>query len=255
MKLIKIIFILFLFLNGVCFSKEVKFIHITDTNINPNNASNVLKTIREINSYSDIDFVVFGGNNIAKANFNNFNYFKYILKRVHKKTYVLLGSTDVLQSSGIDKKYYLKQVKKTRFLMHSSKTNYIFKKKGYIFIVMDGSKQYFQSANGYYTKEELMWLDKTLNKYKDKNVIILQHFPLLQTSSKWLETAKTEEYWEILKKYNNVKAIISGHYGYNKEIKQEGIYHIITESYNKNQAYKIIQIDLDDDFIGTYLVK
>ena len=100
-----------------------------------------------------------------------------------------------------------------------------------------------------------MWLDKTLKKYKNKNVIILQHFPILQTKSQWLQTAKTEEYYKILSKYNNVKMIVCGHYGANLEKTEDGIYHIITESYNKNNAYKIIQMDLEDNFIGTYLVK
>ena len=86
-------------------------------------------------------------------------------------------------------------------------------------------------------------------------MIILQHFPILESKSNWLDTAKKENYIEVLNKHNNVKMIISGHYGDNLEIKKEGIYHIITEGYYKNGAYKIIQLDFSDDFIGTYLVK
>ena len=256
-------FIIFLFIALLFFiesvsAKELKLIHITDTNLNSANAFKLLKTIKEINQYKDIDFVVFGGNNIAKTNIDNLNTFLYLLKKVNKKTIVLIGSSDVFSSSGIDKKYYLKRVKKTRLKrlsFHSSKTNYSFSRKGYRFIVMDGAKQYFQSTNGYYSKKELDWLDKELNKYKNENVIILQHFPILPTSSTWLNTAKTEDYFETLSKHKQVKMIISGHYGNNTEIKKDGIYHIITESYSKNGAYKIIHIDLDDNFIGTYLVK
>ena len=120
---------------------------------------------------------------------------------------------------------------------------------------MDGSKQYFRSSNGYYSKEELFWLNKILEKNKDKDVIILQHFPLLEAKSKWLETAKIEDYKEILDKYKNVKVIVSGHYGEEIEILQDGIYHIVTKKYSDSGAYKIIEIDLDDDFIGTYLVE
>ena len=255
---IKFLFIISLFFQGVTFAKDVKFIHITDTNVNLSNASKLLKTVKEINEYEDIDFVVFGGNNISKTNIDNLNTFLYLLKKVNKKTIVLLGSSDVYASSGIDKKYYLKRVKKARLKrlsFHSSKTNYSFEKNGYIFVVMDGAKQYFQSSNGYYSKAELVWLDKELNKFKDKNVIILQHFPILPTDSTWLNTAKTEDYFEILSKHKNVKVIVSGHYGKNTEVKKDGICHIITEGYNKNGAYKIIHLDLDDDFIGTYLVK
>ena len=257
-KLVKLLLTVFIFFISTANAKEVKFIHITDVNLNANNAPYLKKTIKEINQYKDVDFVVFGGNNISKSNIDNLNTFLYLIKGVRKKTIVLLGSTDLYEPSGIDKDYYLKRVRKarmTRLSYHSKKPNYTFSKNGYRFIVMDGSKQYFQSLNGYYSKKELLWLDKQLNKYKNKNVIILQHFPLVGGNSGWQDTPKTEDYFEILNKHQNVKVIISGHYGSDSEIEKDGICHIITESYNKNHAYKVIQLDLDDNFIGTYLVK
>lgn len=253
-KAFKILILLSLFFNLAVFAKEVKLIHITDIDLNTKNAYKLKRTIKEINMYKDIDFVVFGGNNIAKADVENLNTFLYLVKKTKKKSYILLGNNDVLSSSGIDKKTYMKKVSWAEF-RHSNKPNYTFEKNGYLFIAMDGVKQYFKSANGYYNKEELLWLDKTLEKNKDKNVIILQHFPLLESTSKWEETAKMEDYKEILAKYNNVKVIISGHYGKNQEVKKDGIYHIVTESYSENGAYKIIEIDLDYDFIATYLVR
>ena len=88
------------------------------------------------------------------------------------------------------------------------------------------------------TKNELLGLEKTLEKYKDRKVIILQHFPLLETRSQWLQTAKTEEYENLLKKYKNV-FLISGHihngfsndatsdfYGFNS-VDSDGSFHSI----------------------------
>lgn len=255
MKFVFKILFTVLFLTSFTFAKEVRFVHITDIGLNTKNAYKLQNTIKEINSFKDIDFIVFGGNNISKTNINNLNTFLYLLKKTNKKSYVLLGSSDVLSSSGINKEYYLKRVRRTLWFNHSKSPNYVFKKKDIVFIVMDGSKEFFQSTNGYYTKQELIWLNKTLEKYKDKNIVILQHFPLIETDSKWLETVKKEPYFEILSKYNNIKAIISGHFGGNLEIKKDGIFHIITESYNKNGAYKIIELDFENDFIGTYLIK
>lgn len=250
----KILILLSLFLNLIGFSKEVKLIHITDINLTLENAHRLQETIKEINDYNDIDFIVFGGNNIAKPNIDNLNAFLHLLKKINKKCYVLLGSNDVFSSSGIDKNFYLKKVAHVKF-RHSKKSNYIFKKNDYLFIVMDGVKQYFKSTNGYYNKEELLWLEKTLEQNKEKKVIILQHFPILEDSSKWIETAKIEDYENVLSKFNNVKVVISGHYNKNIETKKNGIYHIVTENYSKNGAYKIIEIDLDYDFIATFLVK
>lgn len=244
-----------LFLTLIANAKEVRLIHITDIELNSKNAYKLQETIKEINSFKDIDFVLFGGNNIAKAEIINLRTFNHLLKKVNKKCVVLLGSTDVNASNNIDKEYYLKKVKFARFFAHSSKPNYTFKKNGYLFVVMDGTKQYFQSTNGYYGSEELLWLKKVLDKNKNEKIIILQHFPLLKTDSSWLETAKTEAYEELLAQYNNVKVLISGHYNKNLEIKKNGIYHITTESYSKSGAYKTIEIDLDYDFIATYLVK
>ncbi len=244
---------LFLVLNAN--AKEVRLIHITDIELNSKNAYKLQETIKEINSFKDIDFVLFGGNNIAKAEIINLRTFIHLLKKVNKKCVVLLGSTDVDSSNNIDKNYYLKRVKFARFFAHSSKPNYTFKKKDYLFVVMDGTKQYFKSTNGYYGKDELLWLKKTLDKNKDKKIIILQHFPLLKAESSWMETAKTEAYEELLAQYNNVKVIISGHYNKNIETKKDGIYHIVTESYSKSGAYKTIEIDLDYDFVATYLIK
>lgn len=251
-------FILLFFLLQVgdfAFSKEVKFIFLSDTDINPTNAYKLQETIKEINTYNDVDFVVFGGNNIQKANVENLNYFLYLAKRLKKKTVVLLGNQDVFSTSGINKKYYMKRVRRAFLYRHPNKPNFIFKKKGCIFITMDGAKQYFKSSNGYYSKDELMWLEKQLKKYSDKNVVILQHFPLTESNSQWMQTANTEEYAKLLKQYKNVKAIVSGHYNSNKEIQTGNIYHIIVENYSKNQAYKIIELDFDNNFIGTYLVK
>ena len=165
-KIIKLLLAVFLFTLGVQ-AQEVKFIHITDTDMNVNNAPKLLKTIKEINQYKDVDFVVFGGNNISKTNIDNLNTFLYLVKKVKKKTIVLLGSSDVLASNGIDKKYYLKRVHNARLRRlsyHSKKPNYSFFCKGYRFIVMDGTKQYFQQANGYYSNRELDWLNKQLTK-------------------------------------------------------------------------------------------
>lgn len=255
MKLIFKIYLIFLFFIGIsAYSSEVRFIQITDIGLNKNNAYKLQETIKEINSYKDIDFVIFGGNNLQKASIENLNYFTHLLRKVNKKTYVLLGNTDVLSSSGINKEYYMKRIRRALWWRHSDKPNYTFKSKDYLFVVMDGSKQYFQSSNGYYSKSELMWLENVLKKNKKKDIIILQHFPLLETKSKWIETAKTEEYKEILDKYKNVKVIVSGHYGEDIELLQDGIYHIVTQKYSDSAAYKIIEIDLKNDYIGTFLV-
>lgn len=255
-KVLSAFFILFC-LHGCSFASEIKFVHITDMNLNEKNAYQIQETIREINQYRDIDFVVFGGNNTKKASHLYLNTFADLLKKVDKKLYVLLGSNDVSASNGITKEYYLRKIRKSLFFKHPKELNYVFEKKDYVFIVMNGVKEYFRSPNGYYSRKELDWLEKTLSKYenKNKNVVILQHFPILETGSKWIETFKIDDYKKVLSRHANVKMIVAGHYDDNIELKQDGIFHVVTESYEKNGAYKIIELDFENGYIGTYLVK
>ena len=236
------------------FSADMRFIQVDGVLLNYKDTKPFEILVEKINNEKNVEFVVFTGNNLKKASLENLDLFTFILKKINKKTYVLLGNQDVLSSSGVDKEYYYSRVSRA-LKKHSKKPNFTFEKKGYVFVAMDGSKQFFQSSNGYYTKNELMWLNKTLDENKDKKVIILQHFPLLKAETKWNETKNTEEYNEILANYTNIKAIVSGHFNKNIEQYENNILHIITQSASNNWAYKIIQIDLNDDFISTYLVK
>ena len=113
-----------------------------------------------------------------------------------------------------------------------------------MFIVVDGAKEVIPGNVGYYKEETLAWLEKNLKKYHKKQVIILQHFPLVEPrESRSHRTYQKEKYLELLKKYPNVKAVISGHYHLNNEKMQDGIYHISSPSLlvQPNQ-YKIIDI-------------
>jgi len=250
--LLQITFIALLF--SKCQADEIKFAFLTDTNINRENAIKIQETIKELNSNKNLDFIVFGGNNIRDTHIENLNIFCQLLKKTKKKTFVLLGNQDVLSSSGITKEYYLKKIRKAKS-RHSKNPNYIFKIKDYIFIAMDGSKQYFKSTNGYYNNVELNWLDKTLTKYQDKNITILQHFPIIETNSTWLQTAKLENYYDVISKYKNIKAIVSGHYNINFEGEKQGFYNILTKDYTPNSIYRIIQIDTKDGSIYSHIIK
>ena len=152
------------------------------------------------------------------------------------------------------KENYMYLTRKKLGLYHSQNANYVFKVKDIVFVVMNGVKEYFPAPNGYFRKDELLWLDKQLAKYKDKKVVILEHFPLLDTNLLSHNLWKKENYIEILNKHNNVIAIVSGYYHKNYEIQKDGIYHILTKNFQNNRYYKIIQIDTTDGFISTSLI-
>ena len=175
------------------------------------------------------------------------------------KVFVTVGNHDLLLSREMTADYYMKRTRKILGNYHPSSANYIFKKGNLVFIAMNGVKEVIPGPNGYYKESEIIWLDRQLTKFKNKKVVILQHFPLLDTNSskgdsKSAGLYKKESYFNVLNKHNNVIAVVSGHYHNNREEKINNVYHIVTEKFSDNTYYKIISINDEDGFIYTTLV-
>lgn len=228
-------------------ANELKFVQVTDSHFTQTNpySEEVLKaTINDINSLSGVQFVVFTGDNIDKPNQEELVKFVNIANKLKMPYYMIIGNHDVFKSNGMSKQEYIQTIRDNNFLYRIKTPNYTFKKGDLVFIVVDGAKEVIPGTVGYYKDDTLKWLEKNLKKHSKKQVIILQHFPLIEPrASKSHRTYEGEKYLEMLKKYSNVKAVISGHYHVNHEKMQDGIYHISSPSLlvQPNQ-YKIIDI-------------
>jgi len=237
------------------FAQNVNFIQVTDVHLTKDNAHYLKDFVDEINQkYTNLDFVVFTGDNIDKANQSDLDLFLNIIKNLKFKTYVTVGNHDLFQNKNMTGNYYMTRVRNILGNYHPAKTNYVFRQGNLVFIVMNGVKEIIPGPNGYFKEDELIWLDGQLTKYRDKKVVILQHFPLLGTKSQSANLYKREEYLKVLNKHNNVVTVISGHYHYNKEEKINEVYHIITQKFSDNTYYKLISIDDEDRFIYTTLI-
>ena len=130
----------------------------------------------------------------------------------------------------------------------------MFKKNGFVFLIVDGAKEVVPGTIGYYRQDTLEWLDKMLTKYKKKDVVIFQHFPVVypkETESriKTHKTYRVEDYKAVLAKHTNVLAVVSGHFHVNDEVMQNGIYYISSPSMlTLPQSYKIIDIVTTKEF-------
>lgn len=259
MKFLKSIFIVLLFnllfIQNV-YSREVKFVQITDSHLSTiegefsqrdveNSKTFLEKAIKDINTLSGIDFVVFTGDNIDKANSTELKNFLKEANRLRFPYYVVIGNHEVFKSQHLTKKDYMKIVRRYSKNCRPSGANYVFYKNGYVFLVVDGAKEIIPGPAGYYKKDTLKWLDKKLTHYKNSKVIILQHFPIVPPYyNRTHATYDKEAYEEVLKKHCNVLAIISGHYHANGETKKDGIYHISTPSLVESpHNYKIIEVN------------
>ncbi len=229
------------------FANSIKFAQISDAHFIKNDkyrAEVLEQAIKDINKEKDIEFTVFSGDNIDSPHAEYLPEFIKIANKLDKPYYIIIGNHDVFRNNGLSKAQYLEIVKNNNIFYKYKKPNYVFKKNGFVFIVVDGAKEIIPGTTGYYKKETLDWLDKQLSKNKKKPVIILQHFPLIsEPEIKSHNVYQKEEYLNLLDKYDNVISVIAGHLHMNSEVMRNGVYHITTPTLLYTPPlYKIITI-------------
>ncbi len=251
----KILLTLFsvLLMQSCTFAEAIKFVQVTDSHFKTKDdyRAEVLKqTVKSINNEKDIAFVVFTGDNIDSPHIEYLPEFVKIINKLNVPYYLVIGNHDVFKSNGLSKTQYLEIVHDNNYLYKYKEPNYVFKKDGFVFIVVDGTKEVIPGSIGYYKEDTLKWLDKQLNKYKKDPVVIIQHFPLISAKeSSTHYVYQKEKYLELLDKHNNVISVIAGHLHVNNEIMRNGVYHITSPTLlSETPVYKIISISTTKDF-------
>lgn len=239
-KFLALLSVYFLLISNV-FAQNLRFVQVTDVRYSKENNSTVLKNvIKDINRQKKVKFVVFTGDNLQRTNMQDLEDFIKAAKKLHKPFYVVLGDKDVNKYKGIGKKEYQAYLKKKLGSIKTTETNYIFEKNGVVFFVVDGTRDVIPGTNGYYKDDIVDWVDRNLDLYSKNNVIILQHFPLVPPEqNENYATFKAQKYLEVIEKHPNVKAVISGHFGINKEESVNNIIHISTA---QTPCYRIIDL-------------
>ena len=250
MKKFLVFVLFFLFSIISAHSNDMRFVQVDGAFFNANDKTSVSrleKVVEDINKQKNVEFVIFSGNNIAKANQKNLENFIKIAKNLNTPYYFALGYKDVNKQKEFGKKEYFNYLrKKAKSHRRIFSPNYVFTKKDVVFIVVDGSKEVVPSTQGYYKPNSLDWLEKQLNKHFDKNVVILQHFPIIPPEKRELyQTYKADEYLELVNNHKNVKAIFSGHFNMNKEITYENILHVSTANLPQYRIVDILDYDTE----------
>ncbi|MCM1339334.1 MAG: metallophosphoesterase [Muribaculaceae bacterium] len=259
----KLILTIAVFLIGIVVSsttamaENIKFAQITDVHLSAASefSVNTLKSaIKDINSQPDISFVIFTGDNISNPKEENLKIFAKTVKKLKTPYYVAVGNHDVYKSGGLSKVKYYEILRQENPFYLQNKPNYKFTKKGFVFLIVDGAKEIIPGSVGYYREDTLEWLEKELERNKNKDVVIFQHFPVeypegVESSLKTHKTYKVENYQEILSKHHNVLAVISGHFHVNSENMKDGVYHISSPALlSMPNSYKIIDIVTTKEF-------
>ena len=245
------IFILILTLTfALCpaYSKDIKFIQISDLRLMPDDSSieNYQRAIERINKTRNLDFVVFTGDNLGGPNEDLLKLFIYLSRKIKVPYYIEIGDKDCLKSAGLKKELYLKYYNGYKILHRKKSFNYTVKDGNYLFVFVDGVKQHIPAKNGFYREDTVAWLDKVLTKNKNKAVIIFQHFPLFDFYENSASNLyKPELYKDMLVKHNNVLAIFSGHYMENIEIIPENsstTYFVTAPAENGKSQYREVNV-------------
>ena len=255
-----IIFCLFMFFTvsvQEVFAENIKFVQVADAHLTVGSeySMNVLKSaVEDINNQPDVEFVIFTGDNINNPKEENLRAFVNIVSKLKVPYYIALGNHDVYKSNGLSKVRYFEILRETNILYPQRKPNYMFKKNGFVFLIVDGAKEIIPGSVGYYRNDTLDWVDKQLAKHAKSDVIIFQHFPVIYPEGseyrlKTHRTYKVEQYQELIDKHTNLLAVITGHFHENSENMKNGVYHISSPSLIAVPAsYKIIDIVTTKDF-------
>lgn len=250
-----------LLLMPVSYSKTITFAQLTDIHFSPDGSTNSSRnvavskkhlyfSVMSLNKKSP-EFTVFLGDQIDKSNEESIKEFMNYTSKLKMPYYIVLGNHDAYKMSGIQKDKYLSIVSNKNPYQPSLKRDYVFKpNKDIVCIVLDGSSQLLPSSHGYFSPEQLKWLDKELTKNKKKLVFIFQHFPLIPPSiHKSHEILEPQGYWDVLKKHKNVVLISSGHYHSDAlNVDEYGIRHISTTSLlNIPPVYDMVTVEYDKD--------
>lgn len=227
---ILLIFIVTLTVNG----NDIKFAWFTDTHIGPSGAAHDLTmAVKDVNSLSDIDFVVISGDISEMDIDNNLDTARVILDELNVKYHIIPGNHDTKWSA----------TGCTKFKKIWGKDKFNFENQGFRFIGFHQGPV-MRMAPGFISPEDLRWLKLELKNLNDKSqpIIFITHYPINESVSNYFQ------FLNIVKEYN-VQFILHGHGHGNRKYDFNGIPGVMSRStLSKSEeygGYNIVKIDSD----------
>jgi outer membrane protein assembly factor BamB/predicted phosphodiesterase len=184
-----------------------RFALVTDTHIgNESGQEDLERTVADIN-HQNVAFVIFSGDVTEFGTDEELKLAKSIISRLNKPWYIVPGNHDTKWSeSGCNS-----------FRTVFGNETFNFEYKGYWFIGTNSGPN-MRMGPGQVPRENIVWLDKQLQKQPDKSkpIIYVNHYPQDSTLNNW---------YEVLDRLRdrNVKAMICGHGHANVALNFEGI--------------------------------
>ncbi len=260
-KLLAIFFVLFVFCVNDIKAQEIRIVHFSDVHIDTKAPDKKVrkfaqslpmfeKAIDKANLlYPNI--VVFSGDMVNKPLDSEFDVFLNAAKKLKAPFYPALGNHDVGVGGGLSKQTIIAKLDANCQWLNLEIPYYYVIKGDYIFIFMDGTNDKIVTANGFFGKDELNFLDKTLSENSDKKAVIVHHFPPMPPyKSINHEILNKEDYFAVIDKHPNVIMVLSGHFHASKAVQRNDVLYITTPSMIEYpHAFRYLKVNDDSDEI------
>lgn len=210
MKKILILFpVLFFIIIGFSQKQPVRFIHISDTHIGSPNGSaeeDLRRTISDINSRKDIEFVILTGDITELGTDEELKLAKRLLDSLKIPWYIIPGNHDSgwSESGG------------QNFITFFGYDKFVFDHAGIRFMGC-ASGPYVRMSDGHVPRDAVIWIDSVLQATPpNQPVIFFNHYPLDSGLDNWYEITD-----RLRKKY--ILAVLCGHGHANRQMVVDGI--------------------------------
>jgi outer membrane protein assembly factor BamB/predicted MPP superfamily phosphohydrolase len=216
-------------------TKPFRFAFVTDTHIgSPDGKAeeDLRRTVQDINSKDDIDFVVVTGDITELGTNEELPRAKKILDSLKVKYYIIPGNHDVgwSESGGMG------------FITTFGSDRFTFDFNGIRFIAC-ASGPYVRMSDGHIPRDAMNWVKNILDTTAaDKPVIFLNHYPMDEQMDNWYEVT------DLLKKRNTI-LFLCGHGHTNKVFNFEDIPGVMGRSNLRAKktegGYNLVDIKMD----------
>ena len=218
-------------------AQMLHFAHVTDIHIGSStSAEDLERTVHDINSLKDIDFVILSGDITEFGSDEELQEAKTIIDRLNKPWYIVPGNHDSKWSESGN----------NSFVRTFGCEEFSFEKNGYRFIGT-ASGPNMRMAPGLVPREQVVYLDSVLTNMPDPDqpVIFVNHYPLDESLSNW------DTIIDLLKT-RNIQATLLGHGHQNKLFNFEGIPGVMGRSNLRAKqdtgGYNLVTISRDTMF-------
>jgi outer membrane protein assembly factor BamB/predicted phosphodiesterase len=213
--------------------KTWKFAHVSDTHIgNETSVEDLKRTVRDINSNAEIQFVVISGDITEFGADEELKNAKSILDSLNKPWYIVPGNHDMnwSESGG------------NSFKKVFGAETFAFKNHGFLFIGTNCGPN-MRMSPGQVPRENLVWLDSVLKATpKQTPLVFVNHYPIDSGLNNWYEII------DRLKSHN-VQLVMCGHGHSNHHLDFEGIPGVMGRSNLRAKdafgGYNIVTVNAD----------